>query len=76
MNPEMRRQVDHAVNTVNTHQGETCVYLQFEDDAQEIDFMASSARMEGESFEFSSGCETLRGSLGEVRAIRAEIICR
>ena len=76
MSQELRKAVDRAVSTVNSHQGETCVYLTFADDAQEFDFMASSARCEGEAFEFCSGCETISGRVAEIRSIRAEIIAR
>lgn len=73
MEPQLRHAVDQAVKVVNAHQGETCVHVTFAGEP-EIDFVANSARLDGEAFEFRAGFETLAGRVAEVAAIRAEVI--
>lgn len=66
--------VKDAVSLVNTHAGETTVWLSFEDDPVGIDFVANAARVSGDRFEFQAGIDTYTGSVGELAGIRAEVI--
>lgn len=71
----VRLAVHEAVNTVNTHAGETCVRVRFANDPHEIDFIANAARLIDGAFEFQAGFETLAGKLDEIESIRTEPIC-
>lgn len=66
--------IKDAVTLVNSHSGETSVWLSFEDDPVGIDFVANAARVSGNRFEFQSGFETYSGSFEELAGIRAEVI--
>ncbi|RMF81447.1 MAG: hypothetical protein D6744_07185 [Planctomycetota bacterium] len=74
MQPDVRTAVERAVNSVNSHSGETCVRVRFADDPQEIDFIARSAKFQDGHFEFQAGIETLAGDIDEVREITTELI--
>ena len=50
MSQELRRAVMQAVNLVNAHSGQTSVHLRFADDPAAVDFVANSARIQGERF--------------------------
>ena len=73
MEAPIRRAVADAVELVNTHAGKAAVHLLFKGE-DEIDFIANSARIEGDQFEFASGFESFTGSVGELSRIRAELI--
>lgn len=74
MSLELRRAVMQAVNLVNAHSGQTSVHLRFADDPSAIDFVANSARIQGERFEFQSGFETYGGAVEELSDIKTEVI--
>lgn len=67
--------VASAVDLVNRHPGEASIVLRFGGvDVPEIDFVANSARLEGERFMFTAGFEKFDGSVRELSDIRAELI--
>lgn len=72
----MQNALADAVSTVNAHAGETRVRLRFSDDPDELDFVANSAMMRNNAFEFQAGFATYGGSVEEISEIRAEIIGR
>lgn len=74
MSFELHRAVKQAVELVNAHSGQTSVHLRFADDPADIDFVANSARMLGEKFEFQAGFETYGGSVEELSDIKTEVI--
>lgn len=76
MNFELRRAVMQAIDLVNAHSGQTSVHLRFADDPVDIDFVANSARMLGEKFEFQAGFETYGGTVEELSDIKIEVIER
>lgn len=71
---QIARAVADAVKLVNANSGNACVRLRFNEDAGEVDFVANSATISGESFEFISGFDSFGGSLRELADIRAEVI--
>lgn len=76
MNAELTREVTDAVTLVNRHAGAACVRLVFADDPAELDFVASSASLSGDEFQFRSGFETFSGTVGDLKQIRVEVIGR
>jgi len=72
--PELRRSVMDAIKLVNTHSGRATVSLRFNDEASDVDFVANSARVEGERFVFQAGFETYAGDIEDLTSIRAELI--
>ena len=70
MSFELHRAVMQAVELVNAHSGQTSVHLRFADDPADIDFVANSATMLGERFEFQAGFETYGGSVEELSDIK------
>jgi hypothetical protein len=77
MKTDLQRAVMDAVNLVNTHSGQTSVRLLFNsDEMPELDFVANSAVLRGQQFEFTAGFETYGGSIEELLDIRAEVIDR
>ena len=76
MNAELTRSVSDAVSMVNEHAGAACVRLWFADDPAEIDFVASSASLAGDQFQFRSGFETYAGVVGDLRQIKVDVIGR
>lgn len=74
-NPELARAMANVVHLVNAHSGQASVCLRFASrDAGELDFVANSAAMRGDQFEFTAGFETYVGRLGELADVRAEVI--
>ena len=71
---DLRSAVELAVDSVNSHSGETCVWVRFAGDPNEIDFIARSAQFKDGHFEFQAGIETLAGEINEVTGIRTELI--
>lgn len=72
---ELTRAVAEAVNVVNSHQGETTVWLRFANgDPEEFDFVANAAKLTGNSFEFQAGYDTFSGTVDELREIRVQVI--
>ncbi len=72
---ELQRAVSHAVNLVNTHSGNASIMLRFKDsDGADIDFVANSARLDGEKFLFTAGYEEYAGLIEELSAIEARLI--
>jgi hypothetical protein len=73
---ELRRAVMQAVDLVNAHSGQTSVHLRFANEPVDIDFVANSARIQGEKFEFQAGFETYGGTVAELSDIKTEVIGR
>jgi hypothetical protein len=73
---ELRRAVMQAVDLVNTHSGQTSVHLRFAHEPVDVDFVANSAQMQGERFEFQAGFETYGGKIDELSDIKTEVIGR
>lgn len=71
---EIRRAVADAVALVNKRPGRTMVRLRFAEDALEVDFVANSAKLEGERFTFMSGVEAYEGNLREIAEASAQAI--
>jgi hypothetical protein len=72
---ELSRAVAEAVNVVNSHQGETTVWLRFaESETEEFDFVANAAKLTGNSFEFMAGYDTFAGTVDELKEIRVQVI--
>lgn len=69
----IRQKVADAVQLVNNHAGRASVHLCFKGES-EIDFIANSARLDGEAFSFEAGYESFSGSLDEIANIRTELI--
>jgi hypothetical protein len=69
---ELHRAVADAVDLVNAKPGLTYVRLRFAEDPSEVEVLANSASLNGESFAFSTGFETLSGELTELAGIRTE----
>ncbi len=74
MKPEIQRAIASAVDLVNTHSGQACVRLRFLDDPEELELVANSASLRGNTFEFVAGFETYGGSVEELRSVQAELI--
>lgn len=73
MTPPIRSSVADAVNLVNGHAGRATVHLLFKGES-EVDFIANSARLEGDEFSFEAGFECFSGRIDEVAGIRTELI--
>lgn len=72
---QLEQAVADAVNLVNAHSGQTSVRLRFHSaEFGEVDFIAHTASLKGDRFEFSSGFETFDGRLDELAHIKAEVI--
>ncbi len=76
MKLEIQRAVQDAVSLVNSHAGAARVRLWFEDDPAAIDFVANSASLRDNCFEFRAGFETYGGNVAELRDILIEVIDR
>lgn len=76
MSAEISRTVSNAVTLVNQHAGAACVRLQFTDDPIELDFIASSASISGDEFQFRSGFETYSGNVSDLKHCKVEVIGR
>lgn len=72
----LKQAVADAVNLVNAHSGKATIRLRFADAGfgDEIDFVANSARLNGDVFTFVSGFETFGGKVSELAGISAEVI--
>ncbi|TWT44259.1 hypothetical protein RAS1_06690 [Phycisphaerae bacterium RAS1] len=73
---ELKQAVADAVNLVNAHSGKATIRLRFASDglSDELDFVANSARLNGDMFTFVSGFETFGGKVAELAGISAEVI--
>ncbi|MGD8453961.1 MAG: hypothetical protein PVJ57_19265 [Phycisphaerae bacterium] len=74
-NPDLAADLANAVHLVNAHSGQAAVCLRFASgEADELDFIANSAAMQGDQFEFTAGIETYTGRVAELAEVRAEVI--
>jgi hypothetical protein len=73
-NRNIAQELSAAVNLVNSHSGSACIHLLFNGDGEPIDFIANRAELRGDAFSFTSGFDTLGGSLRELAGIKAELI--
>ena len=71
----IQQAVADAVSLVNTHSGQTSVHLRFNStDLADVDLVANSASLQGESFAFTAGFETFNGTVTELADIKTELI--